>query len=70
MKRRQVKTDEKKNKLYKEKNKVIKENVEIKKELKKCQDMLAECQRKVTTLTVNCIYEIKLFSSSTLNSII
>ena len=52
MKRRQVKTDQKKNEMYQEKKKVIMENVEIKKELKKCQDMLAESQRKVTTLTV------------------
>ena len=50
MKRRQLKTDQKKNELYKEKRKVIVENVEIKKELKKCQDMLAESQRKFTTL--------------------
>ena len=52
MKRRQVKTDQKKNELFKEKKKVIMENVEIKKDLKKCQDMLSESQRKVATLTV------------------
>ena len=52
MKRRPVKTDQKKNELYKEKKKVITENLDIKKELKKCQDMLAESQRKVTTLMV------------------
>ena len=52
LKRRQVKTDQKKNELYQEKKKVIMENTAIKKELKKCQDMLAESQRKVTTLTV------------------
>ena len=51
MKIRQVKTDEKKNKLYKEKKKVLIENVELKKELKKCQELLSKCQKKVTTMT-------------------
>ena len=52
MKRRQVKTDQEKNELYREKKKVITENAALKNELKKCQDLLAETQRKVTTLTV------------------
>ena len=51
MARRQKKTDEKKNELYKEKKKIVEENVALKKELKICQGLLAECQKRVTTMT-------------------